>query len=140
MTTPQSLPELDYAFLAEYARAEGNSLTAVGASFTQLNVLGLPTNFHLHIAGRIRAAEDGEVFPLRLRIGAEDASERIHLETSLDPAQGIHPYRGRVGIIFAVGIPMTLEDEGRHQVDILIGDELVRSLYFSVNESSGHPG
>lgn len=133
MESTDTFPELDYAFLAEYARAEGNSLTAVGASFTQINVPEVPARFTLYIAGRIRAQEDGEPFPLQLRVGPDHSSDRIQLETSLDPKQAVYPYRGRVGIIFAVGIPLGLEVSGLHRVDVLIGEEQARALYFSVN-------
>ncbi|GAA1450516.1 DUF6941 family protein [Nesterenkonia lacusekhoensis] len=134
MDSTELQPDLDYAFLAEYARAEGNSLTAIGASFTQIDVPQVPAQFMLYVAGRIRAKEAGDPFPLSLRVGPDDASDRIQLETSLDPKSAVHPYRGRVGIIFAVGIPLGIDVAGLHRVDIVLGEEQARTLYFSVND------
>jgi len=50
-------PELDYAYLAEFAKVENNSLTAVGASYTHVEADRLPVIHTVYVAGRVRALE-----------------------------------------------------------------------------------
>ena len=64
-----ALPDLDYAFLAEYARLEqGGTLTALGASFTQIAVPRLPSAIQLGVAGRVRVLEGVAAVPLTVRM------------------------------------------------------------------------
>lgn len=131
---PITQPELDYAFLAEYARVEGNSLTAVGASFTSLSVPPLPFSTTIYVAGRFRSPANGTPFSVEVRVGAADDDPAVIMVTSMDPAIAISPYRGRVGMTFAVGIPVTFATLGMKQVRIVLEGEVVRDLYFEVTE------
>ena len=133
MTTLESLPELDYAFLAEFARVEGDSLTAVGASFTRVALPSVPAQMTLHVAGRIRALEGGDPFPVQIRIGTDDGSNGIALETAMDPKQAINPYQGKVGIVFTAEVPLQIDAEGRYRAEIILNGAKVRELYFSVD-------
>ncbi|GAA3699303.1 hypothetical protein GCM10022377_10380 [Zhihengliuella alba] len=133
MSSPSALPNLDYAFLAEFARVEGDSLTSVGASFTRVEVATFPSTATIYVAGRVRAEEGGDPFGLRLRLGPDDRSSGVELETTLEPTKAINPYSGKVGMIFSAGVPLTFDHEGRYMAQIFLQDELVRSLYFSVH-------
>lgn len=131
---PITEPELDYAFLAEYARVEGNSLTAVGASFTSLAVPVLPLSTTVYVAGRFRAPAQGGPFAVEVRAGAADADPSVIMATALDPAQAVAPYRGRAGMTFAVGMPVTFATPGMKQVQVVLEGDVVRALYFEVTE------
>lgn len=52
------MADLDYAFLADYAKVERGLLTCVGGSYTHLFVQKLPATHMLYVAGRIRADLD----------------------------------------------------------------------------------
>ncbi|KYK00858.1 MULTISPECIES: hypothetical protein [unclassified Micrococcus] len=130
--SPPQKPALDYAFLAEYARVEGNSLTAVGASFTLLEVPSFPLTTTVYVAGRFRAPEHGDPFAVSVTAGKADDEPAITMATTFDPKDALHPYRDRVGITFAVGLPVQFATAGLKQVSILIEDEPVRDLYFEV--------
>jgi hypothetical protein len=54
------MAELDYAFIAEFAKVEGGKLTAIGASYMQITPPAFPVAHYLSVAGRIRAPEDTE--------------------------------------------------------------------------------
>ncbi|QAV29800.1 DUF6941 family protein [Micrococcus luteus] len=130
-SSPQE-PVLDYAFLAEYARVEGNSLTAVGASFTLLEVPSLPLSTTIYVAGRFRAPEHGDPFAVTVTAGKADDEAAISMSATFDPKTAMHPYRDRVGITFAVGLPVQLATTGLKQISILIDDQPARDLYFEV--------
>ncbi|ALG30635.1 hypothetical protein AOZ07_17730 [Glutamicibacter halophytocola] len=133
MTTLENLPELDYAFLAEFARVEGDSLTAVGASFTRVALPSLPAPLTLHVAGRIRAREGGAPFPVKIRVGNDDGSSGLVLETTMNPKQAVNPYEGKVGLVFTAEVPLKIDSAGRYRAEIFINNALVRKLYFSVD-------
>lgn len=132
MTDPLNAPELDYAFLAEFARVEGDSLTAIGASYTRVAVRSLPATHTIFVAGRVRAPEGGETFELGLGFGSAGNADQLRLETSIDPEAQGYPYSGRIGLTFAVGFTVQLEAEGLHEVEVFIEDERVRRLAFDV--------
>lgn len=131
---PISRPELDYAFLAEYARVEGNSLTAVGASFTSLAVPVVPFSTTIYVAGRFRAPADGGPFAVEVHAGKAHEDPAVIMVTSLDPADAVAPYRGRAGMTFAVGLPVTFASPGMKQVQVVLEGQVVRDLYFEVAE------
>lgn len=127
----ESLPDLDYAFLAEYAKVEAQgTLTVVGASFTRLRVPTLPAAIPLAVAGRLRVAT-GET-PVQLRVvfsGPSDASPRIDVETEI-PAEGAEPYDGRLGLLFAIGTNWPIQEYGIFSIEISLDGSLVRTLKF----------
>lgn len=130
--SPLNKPELDYAFLAEYARVEGNSLTAVGASFTLLEVSSLPMSTTIYVAGRFRVPQDAAPFVVTVAAGKVDAEPAISMSATFDPSLAVHPYRDRVGITFAVGLPVQFASAGLKQIRVLLEDEPVRDLYLEV--------
>jgi hypothetical protein len=87
--------ELDYAYLAEYARVDpGGSLTAVGASYTHVSLATLPTQHLIAVAGRIRAttAEPSVLLTMIMRDEAQSLS--MSFETTLVPTSGARVYAG----------------------------------------------
>lgn len=130
---PLEKVELDYAFLAEYARVEGNSLTAVGASFTVMEGRALPFTTTVYVAGRLRAPQDADPFEVTVMAGQADGdAPSTAMYTTFNPQDGAHPYRDRVGMTFAVGIPLEITSEGLFQVIIGVDGQRVRTLRFEV--------
>lgn len=124
--------ELDYAFLAEYATVKDGSLTTVGGSYTHVVVDALPTDHLLSLAGRVRASEDVEPFKVSLTIEAPEGAYRIGMDTTLSRSASSRPYDGKVGILFAATTLMPLPSEGLYWVTVMLEDEPVRRLGFSV--------
>src|SRR5699024_3870914 len=66
------MAELDYAFLADYAVVENGRLTAVGASFTHLQVPSLPFQKSLSAALRVRVPAAASTFDLKIELRAPE--------------------------------------------------------------------
>ena len=77
------MAELDYAFVAEYARVDPTgTLTAVGASPMRLGVAALPGTLLVYVAGRA-FLEPGEAARLELEVkGPSNLSMHSTLPTS----------------------------------------------------------
>lgn len=129
----QELPNLDYAFLAEFARVDANgTLTAVGASFTHTIAAALPMGHLISVGGRVRMAENGPSFPLAISFKGPEPSGEITLELLIAHEQE-RPYAGRVGVLFTATTIVPLMSEGLHEVTIRIDSREVRRLAFSVS-------
>lgn len=125
-------PELDYAFLADWAEVRDGKLDVLGASYTSLDVSILPWTHDLYIAGRLRVPDDVDVVPLDVTVVAPDQRYRLTLGTELERDDSFEPYRGRVGFLFAVQLPLPIALEGLYGVRLVLGGELVRVLAFDV--------
>lgn len=132
-------PELDYAYLAEFAKVDHDHLTAIGASYTHVTAQGLPANHQLFVAGRIRAPENGEPFELEIAFrGHHEGSPVITLNAEMNPQQVTSkPYDGKVGMLFAIGFGVPLLHEGLYEILLSIDGEQVRRLAFSVDVHAG---
>ncbi|MCG7432459.1 hypothetical protein MHK71_08080 [Kocuria indica] len=127
-------PELDYAFLAEYARVEDDGLTAVGASYTQVAVATLPVTYTIYVAGRFRTPQNADPFSVAVTFDPGDDQSRVQLQTTMDPQREGRPYAGKTGVTFAVGFPVHLPNPGLYEVRIELNEVMVRRLAFSVNK------
>jgi hypothetical protein len=131
-STLLSVAELDYAFIAEYAKVEpGGKLTTVGASYTHLIVSAVPAQHLLAVAGRIRAAEN-ELPDVTVSIVSPGGRFKISLELSMSDASGIRPYDGKIGILFAANTLVPLLEPGLYEVFIAVDGQEARRLAFDV--------
>lgn len=126
------MASLDYAFLADYAKVEpSGTLTAIGASFTYIDVSAVPAARMIAVAGRVRAKDD-ELVELDLRISGPGEGITIGAAMTLEPGPQARPYgEGRLGHLFAVNVQLPLPSEGLYTAEIKVGDE-VRRLAFEV--------
>lgn len=124
--------ELDYAFLAEFAKTERGTITAIGASFTEVGAMSFPSTIDVTIAGRVRRPVDTSEPIVRLEVFDVDSPERTQLdieyqlEDELDAVQ----YDGKVGSVFAANAPIFLRKPGLVVINIYVNDELARRLAF----------
>lgn len=128
---PQS-PELDYAYLAEFAKVDNNSLTAIGASYTHITTNRLPVRHMLYVAGRVRAAEKAPAFDLAIQFNGPRDTPELRVTLEAHPAMEARPYDGKVGITFALGMEVPLNYEGLYEVRLFIEEREVRRLAFDV--------
>lgn len=137
------MAELDYAFLAEYAKVEpSGNLTAVGASYTHVAVSGFPAQHLVSVAGRVRI-KLGETPSLRVRLQSPD--ESLTLEAGLQLAAGpdsrpYGPNLDTLGIQFAMTVALPLPVPGLYKVHVLLDDEEVRFLAFTASSPQGGGG
>ena len=125
------MAELDYAFLADFAKVERGLLTCVGASYTHLFVQKLPVTHVLHIAGRIRA--DLDEHP-NLSITATSPTKQYEITFGMVPSglSEVRPYNGKVGILFAASGPIPIVEVGLYRIAIDLDGKRARDLVFEV--------
>lgn len=130
------MAELDYAFLADYAVVEGGKLTAVGASFTRIITNEFPMLLSLHVAGRVRADLDEEICPLRIKVSAPNEAYEIEGIVELIPDKSAAYAEGKIGVVFAVNLPIQLVSEGLYSVTVSVTNTKQRVLKFHAGLSS----
>jgi hypothetical protein len=91
------MAELDYAFVAEYAKVEAGKLTVVGASFSDIRPPSLPLHHLLFIAGRVRAPEDAETIGIRVRINPPGSNVNVVVDGTVTVGDDAARYDGKVG-------------------------------------------
>jgi hypothetical protein len=127
------MAELDYAFVAEYAKVELGKLTAVGASYTDVRALTFPIHHLLAIAGRIRAPEDaGEIIMIvRVNVPGEN-SPSMEFRYTFTPGPESARYDGKVGILFALNTSLILTEPGLCEITFDVDGSRQRRLAFDV--------
>ncbi|MDP9904546.1 DUF6941 family protein [Arthrobacter bambusae] len=125
------MAELDYAFLAEFAKVENNQLTVVGASYTHVYTGSLPANHILYVAGRVRSTEGEEPPVLGIKFRSPAEGLEIGVDSSLT-AEEARPYAGKIGLTFAVGLGVPLMTEGLYEVYVELDGVEVRRLAFDL--------
>lgn len=125
------MAELDYAFIAEYAKVEAGKLTAVGASYLDIRPPVLPAQHILFIAGRVRAPEDTESIGLKLRINPPgDVS--IVLDGRITIGSEEPRYDGKVAVMFAASAAVPLLSAGLCEIFVDIDEVQQRRLAFAI--------
>lgn len=128
-----SAPDLDYAFLAEFASIAEGKLMVVGGSFTHVTVPNLNRGHLLAVAGRVRAEQDTP--PIKLGIEFEAPAGggfKISSESDILPGPASRPYNGKVGILFTLSTVIPLPIEGLYTVNLSLNGDHVRRLAFDV--------
>lgn len=124
-------PELDYAFLADYAVVQAGKLTVVGASYTVVMMgAALPTPWRTTLAGRIRATADCESVRFGIAITAPSDEYRLNFGGELSANDNAQRYDGKIGLLFAASIQMPIVAHGLYTVDLALDDVHVRTLKF----------
>ena len=124
--------ELDYAYLAEYAKAENGTLTAINASFTQAAFDSFPAHMAIGVAGRVRRQEHepDPTVQIEIKTPGNDSSLRLTFELSSQVDAVV--YDGKVANVFAVNGPIVSQEPGLVEVLISINDKQVRRLAFEI--------
>lgn len=124
-------PELDYAFLAQFAKVEADLLTAVGASFTRV-ASDVPSRLSLSIAARFRSSKTADDFSVEARVTSPEDEYDLGVDFMLSPSEAKNPYGpdDRVGLLVALNLDIPLVSYGLYTVHISIEEEEVRSLTF----------
>ena len=130
LTDPMTA-ELDYAFLAEFAKTEKGTLSVIGASFTQVVSHSYPGMLELSVAGRIRRLEEDPAPLVAIRFYEDgDEADLVSTERLLEDEDDAVHYAGKVASIFVLRGPLFLENPGLYRCDISINGEVVRTLAF----------
>lgn len=124
--------ELDYAFLAEYAKAERGTISAIGASYTEVRVDRFPASHLLCVAGRVRTGVDDPA--PELQVTFTPASEEFALRAAgvLPRDQNAVSYANKVGYVFALSVSVELDRAGLYRATVELDGVEVRQLFFTV--------
>ena len=129
--TESMTAELDYAFLAEFAKTEKGTLSVIGGSFTQVVSHSYPGMMELSVAGRIRRLEEDPAPLVSIRFYADgDDADLVSTERFLEDEDDAVHYAGKVASIFVLRGPLFLEKPGLYWCEISINGEVVRKLAF----------
>ncbi|WP_018296341.1 DUF6941 family protein [Corynebacterium lubricantis] len=123
--------ELDYAYLAEYAKTEMGTITAIGASFTEVKVDAFPVYMDIAVAGRVRKLVNDQAPTLRLEFVDTANEPLITVERVLEPDQDSVEYAGKTASVFAYRGPLPLNKPGLYQCKIYLNEILARELAFT---------
>lgn len=129
------MADIDYAFVAEFARVEPNgTLTAIGSSWTFLEAETIPTAHRMAIAGRVKAHVDEGTVPVKVRLQGPDRSFELSAEADLIRPPESKPYGGGfVGLLFAIDLQLLIPQTGLYEVFIeLPAEQKTRRLAFEV--------
>lgn len=128
--------ELDYAFLAEYAKTDQGTLTVIGASFTEVRSGSYPSMIDIAVAGRVRRKAGNPAPAIRIVFETEDGgSPLISIESSLNDQGDAVIYDGKVASVFAVKGPLPLMEPGLYECKIYLDGHLARRLAFEALSS-----
>lgn len=133
------MANLDYAFLADYARVEPNgTLTSIGASFTYVNAQSLPTNHRMAVAGRVRARIEERDIQLGVELVGPNESYVLRAGAELNPGDNVRPYGEErfVGHLFALDVQVPLPSAGVYLINLSLAGEHVRTLAFDAQEAT----
>ncbi|OBI23831.1 hypothetical protein [Mycobacterium sp. E2238] len=123
--------ELDYAFIAEYAKVEGGKLTAVGASYIDIRPPTLPAQHILYLAGRVRAPEDTETIILKLRIDPP-GNVNIVIDGTITIGPEDPRYAGKVAAMFAASAAVPLLSAGLCEISVEVDGVPQRRLAYEI--------
>jgi hypothetical protein len=125
--------ELDYAFLAEFARVDpGGKLTAVGASYTIVQTPALPITHLAVVAGRVRSTTAEVVVPLRIEWTLPGGQATLGFDTSLVADAPVVYDGNKIGLMFAFTTVIPISVAGLCTVRLYLSGVLVRTLAFEV--------
>lgn len=138
------MAEIDYAFLAEFAKVEPHGvLTVVGASWTFVEAAQFPMSYRMSVACRVRATIDEGPIPFSVMFRGPTVATMpitIGAEGLLEAGPNTHPYGpdNRLGHLFAMDMQVLLSEPGLYEVLIELpehGDR--RRLAFDAMRTGG---
>ncbi len=129
-------PELDYAYLADFAQIQDGKLTAVGASFTHVTAVALPAVHMVYVAGRVRCPEHFAGIDMRIEVVPPSGEYKIVGDVRIEHHGNVRPYDGKMGLLFAVGLSVPVSATGLYEILIDVEGQRVRRLAFDVEMQS----
>jgi hypothetical protein len=126
------MAELDYAFIAEFAKVEAGKLTAVGASYVDVRPPTLPAPHLLSVAGRVRAPEDTEAIGLTIRINPPGNMNVVIDGSLVTTGPEIVRYDGKLAVLFAASASIMLTTEGLCEIFVDVDKVQQRRLAFRI--------
>lgn len=122
--------DLDYAFLAEFARTQDGTITAVGASFAQTRSSGFPAMMKLYLAGRVQWPANESAPSILIEVHGPGESPTTEFSSTLESPEDAVRHEGKIATVFVFSGPLVLSEPGIYVCRITLDGEFVRHLAF----------
>jgi hypothetical protein len=125
------MPELDFAVVCDFVRADGGVAHVIGGGFEEITVDEVPAGHNMGLWARVLLARSECGRPHRLEVIFQDADGERLIELNgpieRDWLEGV-PAGMKVGVGLAFNFGITLPTAGTYSLEILINDNLVKSI------------
>jgi hypothetical protein len=133
------MPELDYAFLCDYVRAEGGIAHVVAAGIDTVYVPDVPAGINLGMLMRITFTRNECGRPHRVEVIIRDV-DGVHIArvtgTATPEWDPNLPANWRVGTFVPFNVGLPIPHYGEYSIEILLNDSHVKTINFRVLPSS----
>lgn len=131
------MPQLDYAFLADYVRAEGGVAHVIAAGIDTIHAPAVPTGSNIGLLFRIEFTRNECERPHRIEIlfQGEDGQRLADLSTVVTPSwtDGL-PVHWRQGFVGGLNFGIPLPRYGLYSFEIMVNDENRKTIHLRVVE------
>lgn len=132
----EPVAELDYAFVASFARVNhNNTLTVLDAGFLGVEISKLPKEFTYYIAGRIRFRNGCSGTDLGVEIKNPDGAY-VNAVKQIEATADVYGEDRRSHAMFAVGVTSDVSQYGDVDITVRIDGKICRMLKFTVAASA----
>jgi hypothetical protein len=125
------MPELDFAVVCDFVRAEGGVAHVIGGGFDTITLDEVPSGHNMGLWARVMLAKNECNRPHRFEIIFQDADGERLAELSgpieRDWPEG-NPPGMKVGVGVAFNFGLALPAAGIYSIEILINDSLEKSI------------
>jgi hypothetical protein len=129
------MPELDFAFLADFARSKSKSLDALSIGIDTIIVNALPTSHQMYLAVRIAFARHDCDGTYQVEAIVQDTDGRRLTEFRIEGSAtwpDVEPPGNRVTAQAVIPLLVPLEQPGPHSVDIALDGRPLKTITFVV--------
>lgn len=132
------MAQLDYAMLAEFARADqAGLLTVVGGGFDRIQVSSLGLVHQMFLVVRFRLTDDEKLVNFEVKVvppGEPQFELTVTGSATVSPTS--RPVPGNFGTLSVIGLGLPIASPGSHRVQIYLEGDLVKELPFDVDVAS----
>lgn len=133
------MPELDYAFMCDYARAEGGIAHAIAAGIDTIHVPATPIGANFGLLMRVAFTRNECDRPHRVEVIIQgvDGERLAQLSGVLTPTwrEGL-PVGWRTGAMMAFNLGVPIPEFGEYSISIMLGDTEAKHIDFRVLETA----
>lgn len=125
------MPEVDYAFLCDYVRAEGGIAHVIAAGIDTVYHAEVPAgnNLGLLIRATFTRNECGRDHKIELIFQDEDGERLTQLQASVRPEwPAEHPVGWPIGFLLGVNMGLPIPRFGFYSLEVLINDNSAKSI------------
>lgn len=137
------MPELDFALLADYVRADGGIGHVIAGGIDTINAPGVPTGQNIGLLFRVTFTRNECGRPHRLEVffQDEDGTRLAAISSEVIPAwvEG-QPAHWNTGVIGGFNFGVPLPRYGVYSFEILMNDNHLKTLHLRVVEAALPPG